>query len=250
MADARATLMALGAVLVLGSAVPYMLSIAAGRTRPRIFSWVIWTLLGGIATMAAYSGGELHSAALTAAATVETGSIVALGWRYGNRDFERLDAYCLVCVLAGLALWAGFDSPLLGLTAALAIDALAAIPTVRHAWRMPHEEAAIPYAMCAVASLCVLAAMPEYTLTGLLYPVYLLTVNVLVAVIIVRVAPPLAFFRPASRTAPEMARSTCRSRSAGPGTPQSMVTYGRHAAPLASGIERTPAALTYGRHAA
>lgn len=207
MAEARAVLVALGAVLVLSSAVPYMLSIAGGRTRPRLFSWVIWTLLGIIATTAAYTGGELPSAALTAAATVETGSIVALGWKYGNRDFERLDAFCLAGVLGGLALWAAFHSPLLGLTAALAIDVLAAIPTVRHAWRKPHEEAAVAYVMCAVASLCVLAAMPEYTLMGLLYPVYLLTVNALIAAIIIGVARPL-------------------------GSPEAMLTYGRHAAPI------------------
>ena len=255
MSDARAILMALGAVLVLSSAVPYMLSIAAGRTRPRIFSWVIWLLLGGIATTAAYSGGELPSAALTAAATVETGSIVALGWRRGIRDFERLDAYCFVGVLVGLTLWAAFDSPLLGLTAALTIDGLAAIPTVRHAWRMPHEEAALPYAMCAVASLCVLAAMPQYTLMGLLYPVYLLTVNAVIAAIIIKVALPgrmFRFARPTIPTVPASPLRTHRYESARPlGAPAAILTYGRHAAPIASGGDLISAAPpTYGRHAA
>src|SRR4051794_24711829 len=92
----RAGLMALGASLVLLSAVPYVLDVTRGKTRPRIFSWIVWTVLGAIATVAAFTEAEYSSAGLTAAATVETGSVVALGWKYGNRNFERLDAYCLV----------------------------------------------------------------------------------------------------------------------------------------------------------
>src|SRR3954468_4729706 len=86
--DVRAELMALGALLILASAVPYLLDITRGRTRPLIFSWIVWTLLGAIATVAAYTEGEYPSAALTAAASVETGSIVALGWTYGIREFR------------------------------------------------------------------------------------------------------------------------------------------------------------------
>ena len=108
------TLMALEALLVLVSAVPYLFAIEFGGTRPRILSWSVWTLLGAIATAAAFTAGEYPSAALTAAATVETGSIVGLAWTCGNRTFERLDAYCLVGITLGLILWAVSHSPLVG----------------------------------------------------------------------------------------------------------------------------------------
>src|SRR5436190_1148071 len=102
--------MALGSLLILVSVVPYVLEVVRERARPRIFSWIVWTVLGVIATVAASSEGEYPSAALTATATVETGSIVALGWKYGNRNFERLDAYCLAGVVMSLVLWAIFRS--------------------------------------------------------------------------------------------------------------------------------------------
>jgi hypothetical protein len=218
-AGARAALLALGAFFVLVSAIPYVLNIVKGSTRPRMFSWIVWTLLGAIATVAAYTEGEHASAALTAAATVETASIVALGWKYGNRNFERLDLCCLGGVTIGLILWALLDSPLTGLVAALLIDILAAIPTVRHAWRRPREEAAAAYSLCAIAALCCLAAMPEYTLMGLLYPVYLLALNALVAAIILRVVRPFEWFTPVRRPAPD-----------------AVLTYGRHAAGVATGL--------------
>jgi hypothetical protein len=220
----RAALLALGAFFVLASAIPYVLNIVKGRTRPRMFSWLVWTLLGAIATGAAYTEGEHASAALTAAATVETASIVVLGWRYGNRNFERLDLCCLVGVTIGLTLWALLDSPLSGLVAALLIDILAAIPTVRHAWRRPTEEAAAAYLLCAIAAVCCLAAMSEYTLVGLLYPVYLLALNGLVAAIILRVVRPFEWFSVARRPAPD-----------------AVLTYGRHAAGIGTGLALTAA---------
>jgi len=228
--------MALGALLVLVSAVPYLLDITRGRTRPRIFSWVVWTLLGAIATVAAYTEGEYPSAALTAAATVETGSIMALGWKYGNRNFERLDAYCLVGVTMALVLWAVFHSPLVGLMAALAIDILAAIPTVRHAWRKPSEESAVAYAVCAVAALCFLATMQKYTLMGLLYPMYSLTINTAITAIILRVARPPVWSRLPRATLPGTAAHLTAPAAAIPSAAaEAALTYGRHAAPVTIG---------------
>jgi hypothetical protein len=234
--DLRAELMALGALLVLVSAVPYLLDITRGRTRPRIFSWIVWTLLSAIATVAAYTEGEYPSAALTAAATVETGSIVALGWKYGNRNFERLDAYCLVGVTIGLVLWAVFHSPLVGLMAALAIDIMAAIPTVRHAWRKPREEPAAAYALCAVAALCFLAPMRTYTLMGLLYPMYSLTINTAITAIILRVARQLVWSRRPRTTSPKMyVQLTVPPWASHSAAGEVALTYGRHAAPITTG---------------
>jgi len=182
----RATLMVLGTLLVLISAYPYLLDVVRGRTRPRLFSWVTWTLLGAIATVAAYSEGEYPSATLTAAATLETGAIAVVGWRCGNRVFERLDAVCLGGVVLGLLLWNRYESPLLGLSVALAIDLLAAVPTVRHAWCRPHEETTLAYLLCTAAAACSLAAMPRLTLMGSLYPLYLLVINGGIAALTVR----------------------------------------------------------------
>ncbi|MFP5371043.1 MAG: hypothetical protein ACLGI3_09890 [Actinomycetes bacterium] len=236
--DLRAVLMVVGALLVLVSAVPYVVAIVQGRTRPRLFSWIVWTLLGAIATVAAYAEGEYPSAALTAAATVETGGIVAAGWRFGNRTFERLDTYCLLGVVVGLILWAAFDSPLVGLMAALTIDVIAAVPTVQHAWRKPHEEAAVAYLLCAVAALCFLAAIREYSATGLLYPTYLLLINTTITVIVLRPAVRPRWFAPSRSTVPGTAqRPASRLLLL---RPRAALAYGRHAAPVSRGRPHVP----------
>ena len=208
----RAALLAVGALLVLLSAYPYLLDVVQRRTRPRLFSWISWTLLGAIATVAAYVEGEYASATLTAAATLETGAIAVVGWRCGNRVFERLDAVCLGGVVLGLLLWNHYDSPLVGLSAALAIDVLAAVPTVRHAWCKPREETTIAYLMCAAAAACSLAAMPRLTLMGALYPLYLLAVNAGIAALTLRV-PQRSAHSAGSSGSPSSGHSAGRHRA-------------------------------------
>lgn len=182
----RAALMALGALLVLLSAYPYLLEVVHRRTRPRLFSWVTWTLLGAIATVAAYAEGEYASATLTAPRRWRWAPSLSRGGGCGNRVFERLYAVCLSGVALDLLLWSRYDSPFVGLSAALTIDLLAAVPAVRHACRNPPEETTLAYLLCTAAAACSLAAMTRLTLVGSLYPLYLLVINGMIAVLTLR----------------------------------------------------------------
>jgi hypothetical protein len=139
-------------------------------------------------------------------------------------------------------LWALLDSPLIGLIAALSIDIMAAIPTVRHAWREPHEEAASSYMLCAVAPLCFLAAMSKHTLMGLLYPIYLLAMNAAITAIILRAARPPVWFLLARRTPPSVAGHTHDSTLGQTLASAQALTYGRHAAGTSAGAALTTAA--------
>lgn len=177
-------LVVIGALFLLISAVPYLKDVIAGKTRPRIVSWLTWSLLGAIATVAAFAEGHYPSAALTLAATIETSLIVIFGWRYGDRRFERFDIWCQVAAVAGLGLWYLFQSPLIGLTAALVIDIVAALPTLRHAWLKPNEETAKAYFLGASAAVCTLAALSSMAIMGMLYPLYLLLLNCLIGSIL------------------------------------------------------------------
>ncbi len=99
------TIIIISSILTLGAAVPYIIEIIRGNTKPRIASWLIWTVLTGIAAIASYSDGQIPSAILMAVATIDTGLVVILGYRYGDKHFERLDMVCLSGAVVGLGLW-------------------------------------------------------------------------------------------------------------------------------------------------
>jgi hypothetical protein len=178
-------LIILSAVLTIGSALPYIIEVRRGNTKPRIVSWFTWSVLTGIACAASFADGQIPAAILMLAATVETALVVVLGLKHGDRKFEKLDIYCLAGAMLGLVLWLVFNSPSIAVIAVVTIDLLGAIPTIKHSWDKPHEETWIAYALSGLGGGITLLLADRWQATAVVYPLYILLINfVLVAIIL------------------------------------------------------------------
>ena len=177
----------IGIGLVALSTWPYIRSVLGGQVRPRLVSWGIWTVLAAIMTVAALSEGQLQSALLTGVTALSCGTIVLLGWRRGSRTVTRIDWICLMGALAGIGAFLVIRDATVALAISVAVDAVAFIPTLIHAWNDPEEESLTAFAMAASGEVFVLVAavLEGATFTGLLYPVYAFIFNGATAVIIV-----------------------------------------------------------------
>lgn len=138
------------AVVTIGSVVPYARDILKGTTKPNIVSWITWTLLTGIATVAELSAHQYITAIFTASAVFETTLIVILGLRYGYAKYTRFDAVCQIGALSGFFFWWLFNTPAAAVIATVSIDFVGALPTIRHSYRAPHEETWLTFAMAGV----------------------------------------------------------------------------------------------------
>ena len=170
----KEALAVVAAVLVIVAVVPYLADIVRGKTKPNIVSWFTWTILTGIATGAAFAGGATHTALLTLANTISTGLVVVLGLRFGIAKFSYFDAFCQLGASVGLVLWLVLDSPAIGVIVSVAIDFIAGLATLRHAWTDPSEETWQTYFVGAVAAALTVASITHFSLVSLLYPVYIL----------------------------------------------------------------------------
>lgn len=173
----RTALTIFGSVLILFSALPYVLAVARRETKPRIVSWFTWTLLLLISCAATIADHDWAAALLLTGDAIGTSAIVIFGLKYGDRTFERLDIICLASALVGLTLWFIFNSPLIAVVASVTIDFVGAVPSVKHCWQKPYEETALTFAMGSIGSLATLAAIRPFRLTAVVYPIYLVIVN-------------------------------------------------------------------------
>lgn len=162
-----------------------MRDILRGTTKPNLISWITWSLLTGVATAAAISANENIAALFTGSATVETTLIVILGLRKGYVKYTRFDIWCQAGAIVGIVLWQLFDSPAIGVIAAVAIDFIGALPTFRHAWLNPEEETWTAYALAALGGAFAIGALSDYNWVTLPYAVYILIVNILLSYIII-----------------------------------------------------------------
>lgn len=172
---------------------PYARDIIRGRTRPRLITWGVWTFLAGIMTISAIAAGELSSAVLSAQGLIGCGLVVILGWRQGNATFETIDIASLVGAVIGLGALIVLREPTVALLVAVGVDAIAFAPTFRHAWTDPGEESVGCYAINIIASgLALLAAIYAGAgFIGMIYPIYSVTFNSIMALLLVTDRPVL-----------------------------------------------------------
>jgi len=171
-------------VTVLG-AIPYARDILRGTTKPNLVSWITWTLLTGIATAAAISAQEYVAAIFTGAATLEVLIIVLLGLRHGYVKYGQFDVVCQVAAVVGIVLWQLFNSPAVGVMAAVIIDVIGTLPTLRHSWHKPHEETWQTFAYAGLGGVFAVAALETYNWVSLPYALYIVVVNFALAAVII-----------------------------------------------------------------
>ena len=180
-------LVTMGALISAAGSVPYILAVIRGTARPRLVSWGVWAVLAGVMTVSAFIEGAMASAAMTAITFIACATVTILGWQRRTGGINRVDMVCLVGAVLGIASLAIFKSPLIALAVSVAVDIIAFIPTLMHAWTSPYEESLTCFALSALGgTLAVLAVLVgEISVVALLYPVYSMVFNGLAALLIV-----------------------------------------------------------------
>jgi hypothetical protein len=183
----KETLAISACLLAIVAAIPYIIDIVRGHTKPNVISWATWTVLLSISTAAAFSAHEPRTALLTMGDLLSTGSIAILGLKFGIAKMSWLDAFCMIAIVVTFTLWLIFDSPAMAVIGAIIIDFIAFVPTIHHAWADPQEETWQAYSVTCVAASFTLISLTHYNVVSLSFPTYLLTVDAgLVAIIIAR----------------------------------------------------------------
>lgn len=150
---------------------PYLASILRGRTRPHVFSWVIWGSTTFIVFLAQLEGGGGIGAWPIGVSGVITIGIAALAWaKRGDGSITRLDWLFFLLALSSLPLWYLTDDPLWAVLVLTTVDLLGFGPTVRKAWHRPFEEHPVFFFAYVVRNVLVILALEHHSLTTVLFP--------------------------------------------------------------------------------
>lgn len=171
-------------VIVIGGMVPYILDTLKGKTRPNVVSWFTWTLLTSIGATAAWSEGAYVTAIYSAASAVSTLTVVLLGLRHGIKHYTIFDITCQVVAIVGIILWRLTNNADIALAIAIGVDVVAALPTIRHAWRAPNAETWQAFAAGFAGAVLTLCVVSNISFADIAYPIWLAVSNGGVAAII------------------------------------------------------------------
>jgi hypothetical protein len=164
----------------------YFLSVSRKKTRPHVFSWTIWGLLTGITFFAQNNADAGPGAWHMAVNSVICFVIAGLAIKRGNLDIRAGDIATFICGLLAIPLWYVTKQPLLAVVLVICVEAFAYYPTFRKSYINPHEELAFTYTVDALRCAISLLAMEHYSLTTVLYPLFIVIVNVILVSMLVK----------------------------------------------------------------
>jgi hypothetical protein len=167
------------------SYVPYFHGLATGKTRPHVFSWFIWGMMGAICAFAQHVGGAGPGAWVTDLGAVACLVIAGISFFHGEKNITRGDWFCFGASLLALPLWYFTKDPLPAVVLITFIDQLAYYPTLRKSYLRPHEENAMHYVISNIKHVFAFAAMQTYSATTLLWPLSGFLMNMVVILLLV-----------------------------------------------------------------
>jgi len=182
----RIFLLVIIAIVDLLANYPYLRDVIKGKTKPNIASWSTWTLINIIIVVAAIAaGGAINTVVLGATYLVGSLSILLVGIFKGTRKYTLFDGICQTVAILGVVLWQLTNNPNIALLFVLIVDISAVTPTVRHAYKYPHEETWATFAIASVGALGLVALATSFSFASLAIPIEATIVNALLAGIII-----------------------------------------------------------------
>lgn len=167
----KETLSAIAIALTFIAFIPYIRSIRLGRTKPHVFSWVIWgstTFIVFLAQLADKGGAGAWPIGVSGLVTLY---VALLAWsKRSDITITRTDWIFFLTALTSLPLWYLTSDPLWAVVILTTVDGMGFVPTFRKAYFHPHDERMTFYAIMAVRNLVAIMALERYSLTTVLFP--------------------------------------------------------------------------------
>ena len=157
--------------------IPYLRDIFRHTTKPERASWLIWSVLGGIAFFSQLAKGATNSLWLTGAQTFGVFVVFILSLRYGVGGLVKKDIYALITAGLGLFAWYLTNEPAIALIFVIIIDAIGGLLTVLKAYENPDSETLITWLLSGTSGIFATLSIGSLNYVLLAYPVYIIAIN-------------------------------------------------------------------------
>lgn len=177
----------LASILAIIGYFPYIRDIRAGKTKPHMFSWFVWTLMTGIYLFAQLSDGAGIGALTMGVTTLMSLYIIIISIRKSERTIKLVDWISFIISLIALVSWILVKTPLYAVILIVIADIAAFMPTFRKSYNNPNSETVETFAIAALKHVLSIFSLQSITFISSFYTFYLIFINtVFVSMLIIR----------------------------------------------------------------
>jgi hypothetical protein len=164
---------------------PYIRDMFSGKTKPHIFSWLVWSIITGIIYALQVSAGAGAGSWVTLCLTAIMLFIFFVGLKKGSKDIQKIDVFFLIVALLALPIWFIIKQPVISIIILSTIDMLGFLPTIRKSWKDPHSETLSFYVITTFRHAFSILALSEYNIVTWLFPASWVIANALFSVMLI-----------------------------------------------------------------
>jgi hypothetical protein len=165
---------------------PYIRSIIQEKTKPHVFSWVIWgtsTCIVFLAQLADKGGAGAWVIGFSGIISIYVAFLAYI--KRSDSTITRIDWIFFTVAMTSLPLWYLTSDPLWAVVILTTVDVLGFAPTFRKSYIRPFEEQLMFYGVMAVRNLVVISALENYSLTTVLFPATIAAVCLIFSLMVV-----------------------------------------------------------------
>ena len=164
-------LSAVAIALTFAAFVPYIRTIIGGTTKPHVFSWVIWGTTTFVVFLAQLEGkGGVGAWPIGVSGSITIFVALLAYVKRADITITKTDWLFFASAMSSLPLWYLTSDPLWAVVVLTTGDVLGFGPTVRKAYRFPHSESLLFFALFTARNLIVILALENYSVTTVLFP--------------------------------------------------------------------------------
>ena len=165
---------------------PYIRSILQGKTKPHVFSWVIWgstTFVVFLAQLADKGGAGAWPTGVSGIITLYVAFLAYL--KKSDSTITGTDWVFFILAMTSLPLWYLTSDPLWAVVILTLVDVIGFGPTFRKTYTHPFEEQLTLFAILTARNLISILALEHYTITTVLFPAAIAAVCVVFIVVVI-----------------------------------------------------------------
>jgi len=150
---------------------PYIRSILRGKTKPHVFSWVIWgstTFIVCLAQLADEGGAGAWPIGVSGIITLYVAVLAYL--KKSDNTITKMDWLFFILAMTSLPAWYLTSHPLWAVVILTTVDVMGFGPTIRKAYIRPFEEQLLFFVIMSLRNLISISALEHYSLTTVLFP--------------------------------------------------------------------------------
>ncbi len=167
-----------------GCFIPYIKDIFKKKTKPHIYTWLIWTILQVTGVVAMLKNGAGIGVLALGTGSVLCAYTCILSIKYGTKNITKFDSLCLIGALASIVVYILMKDPLLAIILISAIDFVGFLPTLRKAYIEPYSETITMFAFFSLSGVFTMLALHSYSVVTTLYPLTLIGINIIATVVL------------------------------------------------------------------